>query len=513
MAFLNPADRAFLEAVSKLNYCNPFLPERMEQEREALGADYREEERIWSMRVSDPNRPRSNVAAITERIEALVRDKRNRLVSGPTPGERELELYEDAVLFLLYRRYEDRLHEVVADPSGHSEAGGALAFYGDFLEDWRHHLQVPGASRRTNLEPAHLFACFFQLRRAFHLIFRYIIGSSMPAASLRAAAWQSIFTHDMRRYRDALYERLGDITTLVTGPSGTGKELVARAVGLSRYIPFEPKKKRFAGDFSICFHALNLSALPVTLIESELFGHRRGAFTGALQDRHGWLEVCEPWGAVFLDEVGDLDASVQVKLLRVLQTRTFQPIGDTSDHHFKGKIVAATNRDLGEAMNRGELREDFYYRLCSDVIVTPSLREQIRQTPEELRELIVFIARDAAGEEGESLADEVETWIVEHLGVDYPWPGNIRELEQCVRSVLVRKEYRPARAQNELEDLAGELSAGALTADELLRRYCTVVYAQTGSYGETARRLDIDRRTVKSRIDPELLARLQGNPN
>ena len=131
-------------------------------------------------------------------------------------------------------------------------------------------------------------------------------------------------------------------STLITGPSGTGKELVARAIGLSRYISFDPKKMDFTTDFSQSFHPLNLSALPSELIESELFGHKKGAFTGALQDRRGWLDVCGPNGSVFLDEVGDLAPSIQVKLLRVLHSRTFQPLGDTKERRFRGKIIAAT---------------------------------------------------------------------------------------------------------------------------------------------------------------------------
>jgi transcriptional regulator with PAS, ATPase and Fis domain len=276
---------------------------------------------------------------------------------------------------------------------------------------------------------------------------------------------------------------------------------------LSRYVPFDPKTLTFTEDFASSFYALNLSALPSTLIESELFGHRRGAFTGALQDRRGWLEMCPLLGTVFLDEIGDLDASIQVKLLRVLQTRTFQPLGDTTARHFHGKLIAATNRDLSRAMQAGHFREDFYYRLCSDLIMTPSLQEQLRESPEVLRELLVFIARRVVGDEAEALADEVETWIMQHLGQDYPWPGNIRELEQCVRNVLVRREYRPSQTRplSSHEEVARALINGTWTADELLRRYCTLVYAQTGSYEATARRLQLDRRTVKSKIDPELL--------
>ena len=178
---------------------------------------------------------------------------------------------------------------------------------------------------------------------------------------------------------------------------------------------------------------------------------------------------------------------------------------------FRGKLIAATNRDLAKAIQEGHFREDFYYRLCSDLVTTPPLQEQLRETPEVLRELLIFIARRVVGADAEALAEEVEGWIVRHLGREYPWPGNIRELEQCLRNVLVRKEYRPTqtRAVTVQEDLSQAMTNGAVTADELLRRYCTLVYAQTGSYEETARRLQIDRRTVKSKVDAERLTRLR----
>jgi transcriptional regulator with GAF, ATPase, and Fis domain len=267
-----------------------------------------------------------------------------------------------------------------------------------------------------------------------------------------------------------------DVTTLITGPSGTGKELVARAIGLSRYIPFDPERETFAATLDGAFHALNVSALSPTLIESELFGHRKGAFTGAVQDRIGWLEACPPFGAVLLDEVGEIDAAIQVKLLRVLQTREFSRIGETTPRAFQGKLIAATNRDLAAEMRAGRFREDLYYRLCSDLIVTPSLRDQLRDAPEELRNLVLFVSERVVGAEGAAeLADEVLACVGRDLGPDYPWPGNVRELEQCVRNVLVRKEYRPpATAQRApAGDLAAELGEGSLTAEELLRRYCT----------------------------------------
>jgi DNA-binding NtrC family response regulator len=163
-------------------------------------------------------------------------------------------------------------------------------------------------------------------------------------------------------------------------------------------------------------------------------------------------------------------------------------------------------------MQAGRFRTDLYYRLCSDLIVTPSLREQLHDAPGELRALLRALARRIAGDdEAEAVAAEAEGWIAAHLGAEYPWPGNVRELEQCVRNVLIRGEYRPpaAPATGARDALARAFLTGAFTADELLRRYCTLLYAQTGSYVETARRLGLDRRTVRERIDPALLAALR----
>jgi len=463
--------------------------------------------------VDDPDRPHTNLVRISNRLKMVCDSLRAVLSSGATVTDRDLELYEVGVLFLLYRRYEESLHAAIVAELESKPGQGRFEFYTEFMSEWQHYFHVPGIAARPSQDPAHMFASFFQLRRAFHLIFRYIVGTSMAAARLRAAAWQSIFTHDMRRYRKLLFERMGDITTLIIGPSGTGKELVARAIGMSRYIPFDAKIKKFAGNFSTAFHALNLSALPSTLIESELFGHRRGAFTRALEDRRGWLDICEAWGSVFLDEVGDLDSSIQVKLLRVLQSRTFQTLGESKEKQFHGKIIAATNRDLAAALQRGDFRADFYYRLCADVIVTPSLKEQMSEPPQVLKEMIIFLSGSLAGAEAEDLADEVETWINKHLGRDYPWPGNIRELEQCVRSVLIREEYHSPRvkAPSAIEQLTGSFSSGELTAEELLCRYYTWVYSRTGSYEETVRGLRLDRRTVRRKIDRNLLSRLQGS--
>ena len=513
MALLLAADRPFAQTISRLAYSNPFLPERIEREREALGRDYTDVDLVWNKR-ADLLGDHPNIHRIIERLEALIARLRTRLGQGVAAGEEELILYEEMVNFLLYHRYREPFSEFILGAMARKSGGGArVPFYRDYLRDAEALLGFPGYPRKPYFEFNHLFASAFQVRRAFHGIFDSIIGESMPMARLRARVWESIFTHDRRRYWRALYDRTADVTCLIIGPSGTGKELVARAIALACYIPFDPKAEAFTEDFTAAFHPLNISALSPTLIESELFGHRRGAFTGALQDRMGWLEICGQRGTVFLDEIGELDEAIQVKLLRVLQSRTFQRIGDTQDRTFKGKIIAATNRDLAERIGRKLFREDFYYRLCADIITTPTLAEQMQSSPTALPTLIRFLTLRLVGEaEAEPLALEVEEWIGRNLPRDYAWPGNVRELEQCIRNIMMHRDYQPLRVgkRGYHEDLANALGAGALTAEEVLRRYCTLVYARTRNYRETARRLGLDQRTVRSKVIPELLAELTG---
>lgn len=513
MSFLNSSTRRFLTGVSNLLCANPFLPGILELEHEILGGDATADEPIWSMSVSDPDRVRANTWKIIERIEPILRRLRELLASGADTRPEDLILYEDGLLYWFYYRYYQQL--LVATFRKNAKDKSRWLFYRDFQEDWNHFFQISGVVLPTRHEARHTFACYYQVVRAFHHIFEQIIGGSQPAARLRAAVWQSIFTHDIRRYRRSLYSRMGEFTTLITGPSGTGKELVARSIALSRYVPFDDARLVFEQDLTGLFFPINIAALPATLVESELFGHKRGSFTGAVQDKRGWLEECPALGAVFLDEIGELAPEVQVKLLRVIETRSFQPLGESSpqSRRFDGKLIAATNRDLGASIRKRSFREDLYYRLCSDQVRTPSLRQQIDESPGVLHDLLLFMSRRVAGEEAEKLARETEAWIEQNLEPSYQWPGNYRELEQCVRNILVRKEYHGSQqsAKHAASDLFSDARKGALTASELLARYCTLVYSKTGSYEKTARRLELDRRTVKAKVDPNLLAFLNAN--
>ena len=224
-----------------------------------------------------------------------------------------------------------------------------------------------------------------------------------------------------------------DATVLITGQSGTGKEVVARAI--------HQHSSRSSGPFV----AVNCGALPAELLESELFGHIRGAFTGAVRDRVGRFELASQ-GTLFLDEVGDLPTLLQVKLLRVLQERQYERVGESEARTTNARIIAATNVDLREALRKGRLREDLFYRLCVVPIEVPPLRERREDIPPLAMNLLNRITAQ------HGLVRRVSPQAMRYL-LDYPWPGNVRELANVM-------EYAVAVAKMETilpEDLPYEI--------------------------------------------------------
>jgi DNA-binding NtrC family response regulator len=321
---------------------------------------------------------------------------------------------------------------------------------------------------------------------------------------LREALWNNIFTHDMRGFEAALWSRMEDFSTLLLGETGTGKGAVASAIGRSGFIPYDRARRRFAANFTETFIAINLSQYPETLIESELFGHRKGAFTGAIDHHEGVFERCNEHGALFLDEIGEVSIPVQIKLLQVLQERTFTQVGGREKKRFGGRVIAATNQPLGALRREGRFRNDFFYRLCSDVIEVPTLRQRIAESEAELEQLVRLVVARIAGAPAPELVSLVLEALARDLPRGYPWPGNVRELEQAVRRILLTGRYAgetaPA-AGGEEESLLEKLRAGELTADELLARYSALLYRRLGSYAEVAKRTGLDPRTARKYVE------------
>ncbi|NLC60446.1 MAG: sigma-54-dependent Fis family transcriptional regulator, partial [Gammaproteobacteria bacterium] len=232
-----------------------------------------------------------------------------------------------------------------------------------------------------------------------------------------------------------------ETTVLILGESGTGKEVAARAI--------HQRSPRRDGPFV----AINCGAIPAELLESELFGHEKGAFTGALSARKGRFEMAEG-GTLLLDEIGDMSLPMQVKLLRVLQERCFERVGGNRSIECNVRVIAATHRNLEARIGEGEFREDLFYRLNVFPIEIPSLRERVDDLPELERTSAAQLARSGRGE----IRFAAET--LDALA-GYPWPGNVRELSNLVERLavlnpggLVRVQDLPQRYREHLEDRA-----------------------------------------------------------
>jgi two-component system NtrC family response regulator len=209
-----------------------------------------------------------------------------------------------------------------------------------------------------------------------------------------------------------------DASVLITGDSGTGKELVARAIHYRSSRADRP------------FVAVNCAAIPKELLESELFGHKKGAFTGAIRDKKGKFEEAHE-GTLFLDEIGDLSIDLQAKMLRALQEMEITPVGSNDLVSVDARIVAATNRDLEEATEEGRFREDLYYRLAVVPVHVPSLKER----PEDIPLLVTHFLKTLAPEEQVTLTLEAMDALKRH-----EWKGNVRELENAIERVLILRE-------------------------------------------------------------------------
>ncbi len=243
-----------------------------------------------------------------------------------------------------------------------------------------------------------------------------------------------------------LIERVSDSdsTVLITGESGTGKELIARAIHYN--------SPRATGPFI----PINCGAIPAELLESELFGHIKGAFTGAIANRLGRFEMADG-GTIFLDEIGDLEPSLQVKILRALQERNFEPVGSTKTVEVNVRVIAATNINLEEAVDSGQFREDLFYRLNVIPIAVPALRERRSDIPILMTHFIQIFNRT----KGRNLTG-IAAAAMECL-INYNWPGNIRELENLVERVTILK----GQGVVDLTDLPLKYKSGKLVNGDI----------------------------------------------
>jgi transcriptional regulator with GAF, ATPase, and Fis domain len=277
-------------------------------------------------------------------------------------------------------------------------------------------------------------------------------------------------------------------TVLITGETGTGKELVAQAV------------HHCAGHGSLPFVKVNCAAIPDTLLESELFGHVRGAFTHATATRKGKFALAHR-GSIFLDEIGSMGGALQAKLLRVLQEREIEPLGAERSERVDVRVIAATNRDLRQLVEAGRFQDDLFYRLHVIPIAVPPLRERIQDIPM----LVVHFIRKHAMRSGKRI-DSIEDGVMASL-MNHGWPGNVRELENTIeRAVVLATDSRLTRAAVTIESISVRTSdVPSLNIRENVewaeRETIRRALAMSRAKGDAARLMGISPRALSYYLD------------
>jgi len=485
MKKLSAEDREFFSLVTQAMFANPFS-----EEREAADS-----------KIAGNKRTVSPSQLIQRSVESL-RERMNKFEKKTTASLQEYEgddqtLLRNALLYFFYYKFIEQCDQFILDQIDAGETSLQVPFSEEAF----------GWLLKRGFQPEDMkryFEMVFQLRRAFYFIDRNLIGRSPSMRELQRKLWNSIFTQDLNRYNEYLWNRMEDFSILFLGETGSGKGTAAAAIGRSGFIPFNEKKNCFEESFMRSFTAINLSQFPENLIESELFGHKKGAFTGATEDHQGVFDYSSPYGAIFLDEIGEVSIPIQIKLLNVLQEREFSPVGSHEKRVFKGRVIAATNIPLESLRTKECLRDDFYYRLCSDVIVIPPLRQRIKEDPQAIDELLSSIVSKIIGEPSKDICLMVKKVIDDQLGSHYLWPGNVRELGHCVRRVLINNEYAGDNriiSKGQDEWLIENIRNGGIDAQTLLTGYCHMLYLRFGTYEAVANRTHLDRRTVKKYID------------
>lgn len=479
---LQPGDRDYFRNLTEFAFRNPFEKGSLKLAYQVAGGEYPPGEELRS-KVFD---------SIKKRLDKVTSN--GKYTWKHFSGEDQY-LVSHALMHDSYYRCFSQFDELILNQLKEDLSDRPVQFAEESIALMR--------SRGFNIDDClRYFGLYYQLRRAWYFINHGLIGRSKSVQTLRSHLWRSLFTSFPDIYSNVMVNRMEDFSSFLVGETGTGKGTAAKAIGRSGFIPFNEKKLTFNEDFKHNLIEINLSQFSESLIESELFGHRKGAFTGAVDNHDGIFAMCSPHGAIFLDEIGDVSIPIQIKLLKVLEERSFSPVGGHNKLHFYGRIITATNKSLTEMEQRKTFREDFYYRLCSNIINVPTLRQQIYEDPSTLETLLEHTIERIAGESVPRLLDVVMNTLEREVGLDYDWPGNVRELEQAVRSILLTLHYNnnQRRAVGVTTDLHQAIERETVTAHELVSIYCASLYRKYGTYEKVAQITDLDPRTVKKHI-------------
>lgn len=480
MKHIPASARDFCQAVAEFAFCNPFSDRWTELYQQILGDG-------WDQK--DPQLLHKLVARVEQQMDQL---RQGGSLDYRAYSGSDTETIRMMLLFASFHALRDDLDAHIAS----QKRAGTSALHFKQGDKAMRFLVQSGFSEE---EAAWYVAVFYQIRRAYHFITSQLIGNAPCMNELKRRLWNNIFTNDILHYEICMWDRMEDFSILLVGETGTGKGSAASILGRSCFIPYLQEKQKFVAGFHDKFIATNLSQYSPTLLESELFGHRKGAFTGALSDYDGLFARCSEFGAVFLDEIGDVSPHIQIKLLRLLQEREFSPVGGRNVLRFRGRVIAAAHASIDQHVRDGSFRSDFYYRLCSDRVAIPTLRERIAESESELPIMVRYLVERITGRKSGDLLG----WVMEALKPlkSYTWPGNVRELEQAIRQILLTEQYLPFdlvdAPQKSADQLVAAIHNGTMTVEEILHTYANHLYEMHGNYETLAKLMKVDRRTVK----------------
>jgi transcriptional regulator with AAA-type ATPase domain len=529
---IDPRRLLFLEPVSRLYTTSPFDPAWEELERTAMRIGSGLHPGLRSAEPSSAPGPvgehgerrssggelTENLRRMSEAIGTAVAATAGALEQGVGGTDHELTVYRGAALYRLFDEYGAELQRLI------DEDGVDVPFHDAFLARYRSLFRHRGMGLSVP-EPSHLLALFYQARRAWYFASTKILGGSKSARAARLAIWRANLARDACAYAGGLYRVMDEIPVLITGETGTGKELAAECVAWSRYIPFDAGARRFVRRPREDYHRRNFCEVPDELVESALFGHKRGSFTGATADSPGFFGLPRANGSLLLDEVGEIPRHVQAKLLRPIQNREYTPVGDNHPREIQGRLMFATHRDLEIMCREDTFRPDLLERMNGAHVHMPSLGQILAEAPGELRTYVrAFVGKRIDPPEQAEAWTETVVASIHAQRPHHPWRRNLRELQHYTERCLLgdADPLAPAPATTtpasppaatttpppSSEILGRRAKAGEVTLDEVARAYVTCMYALTGeNASETARRAKIDRKKVSRLLDFDRLAR------
>ncbi len=421
MKNLTTTETNFLEIIQKIAFSNPYG----EECRDACL-------KFSNGKIPQPHELFDSAAKQVDQLLGTLRKNNNLDLAAY--GESDRWLLHHGVLFVCYNRYAGRFDELILEQFRRGSQSVKVTFAADAL----------GIMTRAGMSgeiAQRYFAFFFQLRRARYFIDSTLTGRSPSIDRLRHDLWNTVFTHDFSLYERFLWESVKTISTIFVGEPGVGKATAARAVVCSGYVPFEDKTMTFAEPFIDFFRSVNLAQYSGVRLESELFGHQKGAYSEAVESYQGVLSRCSPYGVIYLDDIAKMPETVQARLASALQQRTFSPVGSHTLQTFSGRIMASSRRSPRDLLAAGDLCEDLYYRLCVNEIHVPALRQRFKEMPSEFELMIRHVIRQFTGQDSDDLVHRVIDGMHDHVRPGYDWPGNISELEQVVKKILLIRNY------------------------------------------------------------------------